>query len=74
MREQEKRFYEKKRKEKEAKAEAMKEEELAAYKEKIAPAMAEVEMLLKKGGHGAEVSHEALEMVARWKLGLPEQE
>ena len=67
MREQEKKFFEKKRKEM---AEKMKEEEAAVFQESIAPAMAEAEMVLKKTGD--EISHDGLEALARWKLDMKE--
>lgn len=49
------------------------EKEMAAHEEKeftqkIAPVMAEMEVLLEKSGDS--ISHDGLEALARWKLGL----
>jgi len=65
MREQEKKFFEKKKAEQ---AEKMKEEEEEMFKEAIAPAMAEAEHVLKASGDS--VSDKGLEAIARWKLDL----
>jgi hypothetical protein len=64
IREQEKAYFEKKKAELEKK---LHEEDLAHFKEAIAPKMAEVSSLLKKTGD--KVSDEALEALARWKVG-----
>jgi len=64
IREQEKAYFEKKKAELEKK---LHEEDLAYFKEAIAPKMAEVSSLLKKTGD--KVSDEALEALARWKVG-----
>jgi hypothetical protein len=66
MREQEKVFFEKKRK---AMAQKMHAEEEAIFKEKIAPAMAEAQHVLKKAG-GVSVGDDALEALAKWKLDM----
>lgn len=66
MKAQEKEFIEKKRKKM---AEKMHVEEEAIFKEKVAPAMAEAQNVLKKAG-GASVSHDALEALAKWKLNM----
>lgn len=65
MREQTKEFLEKK---KQSMKEKMHHEEEAHYAEKIAPAMAQAESVLKKSGSW--VSHDGLEALAKWKLGL----
>jgi len=65
MRELEVKYLEKKKKENVAAMAAHEEEE---FKEKIAPLMAEVEVLLEKSGDS--ISHEGLEALARWKSGL----
>lgn len=65
MREQEKHFFEKKKAEM---AEKMHEHEEKIFLEQIAPAMAQAESILKKSGDSA--SHEALEALAKWKVGL----
>jgi hypothetical protein len=44
-------------------------EEIAIFKEKVAPAMAEAQSILKKA-EGVSVGHDALEALAKWKLGL----
>jgi hypothetical protein len=64
IREQEKKYFEKKKAELEKK---MHDEDLAHFKEAIAPKMAEVSALLQKTGD--KVSDEALEALARWKMG-----
>jgi hypothetical protein len=66
MREQEVAFFEKKKK---ASLDKMHHEEEAIYKEKIAPAMAECQSVLKKAG-GVSVGDDVLEAIAKWKLGL----
>jgi hypothetical protein len=66
MRAQEQVFIEKKR---EAMAEKMRAEEVVIFKEKIAPAMAEAQSVLKKAG-GVSVGDDALEALAKWKLDL----
>jgi hypothetical protein len=63
MREQEKKFFERKKAER---AEKMHEQEEAIFQETIAPAMAEAEQVLKKTGD--KVSDAGLEALARWKL------
>lgn len=67
MREQEKKFFEKKKAEM---AEKLHGEEEKLFQEKIAPAMAEAEQVLKQAGDTS-VSHSGLEAIARWKLGMP---
>jgi hypothetical protein len=67
MRELEKSFFEKKKKEM---ADKMNAEKTKEYQEKIAPAMAEIEVALKKSND--KISHAGLETIARWKLGLKE--
>lgn len=67
MREQEKKFFEKKKGEM---AEKLHGEEEKLFQEKIAPAMAEAEQVLKLAGDTA-ISHDGLEAIARWKLNLP---
>lgn len=62
MREQEKKFIEKKRAEM---AEHSKEEEMKVFEETVAPVMAEVQALLSKTGD--KVSTEALENLVKWK-------
>jgi hypothetical protein len=64
IREQEKKYFEKKKAELEKK---LHEEDLTHFKEAIAPKMAEVSSLLKKTGDN--VSDEGLEALARWKVG-----
>lgn len=44
------------------------EHEMAIFEEAVAPAMAEVQQLLKKTNDS--ISDEALELLARWKLHL----
>jgi hypothetical protein len=66
MKEQEKEFIEKKRK---TMADKMHVEEIAIFKEKVAPAMAEAQSILKKAGD-VSVGHDALEALAKWKLDL----
>lgn len=61
MRELEKAFFEKRKAELAA-------NEHEQYKQKIAPAMAEVQEALKKSGD--KISDAGLEALARWKLGL----
>lgn len=65
MRELEKKFIEKKKAEMVAK---MAEYEESEFKAKIAPMMAEAEVLLGKSGDS--ISHDGLEALARWKLDL----
>lgn len=65
MREQERAFFENKKAAMNAKMHATEEKE---FKEKIAPAMAEAELYLKK--NGVSVDHNALEAIAKWKLDL----
>ena len=65
MRAQEEKYFQ--RKKAEAK-EAMKEEEAAVFQDAIAPAMAEVDSMLKESGDS--VSDAGLEAIARWKLGI----
>lgn len=65
MREQEKAFFDKKRATMEKKMHAEEEKE---YKEHVAPAMVQVEALLKKTGDS--VGHDGLEAIAKWKLSL----
>lgn len=67
MREQEKKFYAKKKAEM---ADKLHGEEEKLFQEKIAPTMAEAEQVLKLSGDTA-VSHDGLEAIARWKLGMP---
>ena len=67
MREMEKSFFEKKNREM---ADKMTAEKTKEYQEKIAPAMAEIEVALKKSND--KISHAGLETIARWKLGLKE--
>ncbi|KAL7566936.1 hypothetical protein ACA910_017247 [Epithemia clementina (nom. ined.)] len=64
MRELERKYIEKKKAEM---AQKMAAEEEEKFKDVIAPAMAEVEVLLSKTGDS--VSHEALENIAKWKVG-----
>jgi hypothetical protein len=66
MKEQEKEFIEKKRK---TMADKMHVEEIAIFNEKVAPAMAEAQSILKKAGE-VSVGHDALEALAKWKLDL----
>jgi hypothetical protein len=66
MKQQEIEFIEKKRK---TMADKMHVEEEAIFKEKIAPAMAEAQLVLKKAG-GVSVGHDALEALAKWKLDM----
>jgi hypothetical protein len=66
MKEQEREFIEKKRK---TMADKMHVEEIAIFNEKVAPAMAEAQNVLKNAG-GVSVSHDALEALAKWKLDL----
>ena len=63
MREQEKQFFEQKKKES-----TMQQKEMEEFQAKIAPAMAEAMALLKD--ENVSVSDKALEALARWKLGL----
>lgn len=65
MRELEVKYIEKKKAENAAKMAADEEKE---FTEKVAPMMAEAEVLLGKSGDS--VSHAGLEALARWKLGL----
>lgn len=65
IREQEKKFFEKKKAELEAK---MHEQELAIFEETVAPAMAEASALLKRSKDT--VSDAGLEALAKWKLGM----
>lgn len=65
MREQEKAFFEKKKAEHNAEM-ALKDQEI--YQKQIAPAMVEVQELLKKTKDT--VSSHGLEAIARWKLNL----
>lgn len=65
MRELEKKYIETKKAEK---AVAMAETEETEFKDKIAPLMAEIEVLLGKSGDS--ISYEGLEALARWKSGL----
>jgi UDP-N-acetylglucosamine:LPS N-acetylglucosamine transferase len=64
MREQEAKFFEKKKAEMQEK---MHEHELQEFQETIAPAMAEAQSVLSKSGD--KVSDKSLEALARWKLG-----
>jgi hypothetical protein len=66
IREQEKMFFAKKKAEM---ADKLHGEEEKLYKETIAPAMAEAELVLKKAG-ATNISHEGLEAIAKWKLGM----
>jgi hypothetical protein len=66
MKEQEKEFIEKKRK---TMADRMHAEEIVVFNEKVAPAMAEAQNILKKAGD-VTVGHDALEALAKWKLNL----
>ena len=65
MRELELKYIEKKKAEMAAKMAADEEKE---FSDKVAPAMAEAEVLLGKSGDS--VSQDGLEALARWKLGL----
>lgn len=65
MREQEKKFFERKKAEM---AEKMHEQEASIFQEVIAPAMAEAENVLSKTGDS--VSDAGLEAIARWKLDM----
>lgn len=65
MRELEKEFFAKKKREM---AEEMKAHEEEEYQDVIAPAMAEIEVALQASGD--KISHAGLETIARWKLGL----
>ena len=65
MRELEAKYVEKKKAENAAKMHASEE---AEFKEKIAPLMAEAEVLLGKSGDS--ISQDGLEALARWKSGL----
>ena len=65
MRELEAKYVANKKIEMAAKAQELDEQKFA---EQIAPAMAEAEVLLSKSGES--VSHEALESLAKWKVGL----
>lgn len=63
MREQEKKFFENKKKEM---AEKMHHEDAVIFQEAIAPAMAEIQEILKSTDD--KVSNAGLEAIARWKL------
>jgi hypothetical protein len=63
MREQEKKFFESKKREM---AEKMHEDDAVIFQEAIAPAMAEIEVVLKSTND--KVSNAGLEAIARWKL------
>jgi hypothetical protein len=63
MREQEKKFFENKKKEM---AEKMHHEDAVIFQEAIAPAMAEIQEILKYTDD--KVSNAGLEAIARWKL------
>jgi hypothetical protein len=67
MREQEKAFFAKKKAELAGKLQG---EEEKVYRDTIAPAMAEAEHVLKKAGEKSTISHDGLEAIAKWKLGL----
>mmetsp|Transcript_9092 Transcript_9092/g.19619 ORF Transcript_9092/g.19619 Transcript_9092/m.19619 type:complete len:111 (-) Transcript_9092:220-552(-) len=65
VRELEKKYIAKKKAEME---EQMQADDEKKFMEQIAPAMAEAEVLLSKTGES--VSHDALEGLAKWKVGL----
>mmetsp|Transcript_7725 Transcript_7725/g.10126 ORF Transcript_7725/g.10126 Transcript_7725/m.10126 type:complete len:113 (-) Transcript_7725:244-582(-) len=65
MRDLEKKYIEKKKAEA---IEKMHEDDETKFAEQIAPSMAEIKVLLSKTGDS--VSHDALESLAKWKVGL----
>jgi uncharacterized protein YutE (UPF0331/DUF86 family) len=65
MREQEKKFYEKKKAELSTKQQ---DSDMKHFQEVIAPCMADIHEILAKTGD--DISHEGYEALAKWKLGI----
>jgi len=65
MREQEKAYFEKKKKEFAA---AQNEASMHVHNEIVSPAMEEIQAILVNSGDT--VSHEGMEAIAKWKLGI----